>query len=42
VIALEIVTDLDHVNVPAGKVIVSPFTATLCNARTLAADPSEW
>jgi len=39
---LEIVTDIDQVNVPAGTVIVSPFAATLCKLCTLAADPSEW
>jgi hypothetical protein len=41
-IAFEIVTGVDQVNVPAGSVIVSPFTAALCKAFTFAADPSEW
>jgi hypothetical protein len=41
VIALEIVTDVVQVNVPAGRVMVSPFEAAFCKACTLAADPSE-
>jgi hypothetical protein len=41
-ITFEIVTGVDHVNVPAGNVIVSPSNALLCKASTLAADPSEW
>ena len=41
-IALEIRTGRDHVRVPGGRVIVSPFNALLCKACTLAADPSEW
>ena len=41
VIALEIVTAVDHVKVPAGRVIVSPFEALFCKAWTFAADPSE-
>jgi hypothetical protein len=41
--AFEIVTGVDHLNVPAGIVIVSPFVnAALCKACTFAADPSEW
>ena len=41
-IAFEIVTGVDHVNVPAGSVMMSPFNAALCKAFTFAADPSEW
>src|SRR4029453_222296 len=42
VIPLEIVTVVDHVNVPAGSVIVSPFCASLSWIYwTLAAEPSD-
>jgi hypothetical protein len=41
-IALEILTGRDHVKVPGGNVIVSPFNALSCKACTLACDPSEW
>ena len=41
-IAFQIVTGVDQVNVPAGSVIVSPFNAALCKDCTFAADPSEW
>ena len=41
-IALEILTGRDHVKVPGGSVIVSPFNALLCRAWMPAADPSEW
>jgi hypothetical protein len=40
-IAFEIVTGVDHVNVPAGSVMVSPFDAALCKAFTFDDDPSE-
>ena len=40
-IAFQIVTGVDQVNVPAGSVMVSPFNAALCKASTFAADPSE-
>jgi hypothetical protein len=40
-IAFEIVTGVDHVNVPAGSVMVSPFNAASCKAFTFDADPSE-
>ena len=40
-IAFEIVTGADHVNIPAGSVMVSPSDAALCKACTFAADPSE-
>jgi len=41
-IAFEIATGVDHVNVPAGSVMVSPFNAALCKAFTFDGDPSEW
>src|SRR5437870_1041490 len=42
VIALLIVKVVDHVNVPAGSVIVSPFNTAFCRPCTLATEPSEW
>ena len=41
VIPLVIETPVNHVNVPAGIVMVSPSRAALCKACTLAADPLE-
>ena len=40
-IAFEMVTGVDQVNVPGGSVIVSPSNAVLCKACTFAAEPSE-
>src|ERR1041384_7840036 len=42
VIALLIVKVVDHVNVPAGSVIVSPFNTAFCRPCTLATEPSDW
>jgi hypothetical protein len=42
VIALLIVKVVDHVNVPAGSVIVSPFSTAFCRPCTLATEPSDW
>src|SRR6266496_1185157 len=42
VIALLIVKVVDQVNVPAGSVIVSPFSTAFCRPCTLATEPSDW
>ena len=42
VIALSIVKVVDHVNVPTGSVIVSPFSTAFCRPCTLATEPSDW